>query len=220
MMEFTRCSCPVARWGGVLLLLPLVCAAPARGDDAALREQVVRAIELGQQFLIQQQLPGGSWGHERTGVTALCTLALATSGLPSDHPAMASAYAFLRAGRSRRYVRPVGDDHGADGGGRRAARCRARPATGAQARTVAAQKRWRWGRCLGVSQRIRLVGQQQYTVRPARPAGGSPGDRLPGRSRRPGDAVAITGSGSRKADPTRWPEPPGTIARTIRSAAA
>ncbi len=84
------------RYHGFIVALLLLPSIAVGADDAALREKVVHAVDLGQQFLIRQQLPGGSWSHERTGVTALCTLALSNSGLPSNHPSMVAALNYLR----------------------------------------------------------------------------------------------------------------------------
>lgn len=77
---------------GLCLLLPRTAAA----DDAQLRDRVKRAIERSQQYLISQQLPGGAWSTQRPGAHALVLLSLATSGLPSNHPAIADGLKYMR----------------------------------------------------------------------------------------------------------------------------
>ena len=68
-------------------------AGTSRASDAQLRERVKLSIERAQQYLVSQQLPGGSWSN-RAGAHALVLLSLATSGSAvrsSGHSSMGSS---------------------------------------------------------------------------------------------------------------------------------
>ncbi|MBX3438357.1 MAG: DUF4159 domain-containing protein [Planctomycetaceae bacterium] len=69
---------------------------PATANDADLRTSVKRAIERAQNYLIQQQLPDGSWSKGRVGRNAIVLLALSNSGLDARHPTIENGLKYLR----------------------------------------------------------------------------------------------------------------------------
>ncbi|HWA98678.1 MAG TPA: prenyltransferase/squalene oxidase repeat-containing protein, partial [Pirellulales bacterium] len=76
---------------------------PARADIDA--EQVRKSIDLGIGFLLRQQAADGTWTDHPgfpTGVTALCTLALLTAGVPASDPNIQKALIVLRKPQSKR----------------------------------------------------------------------------------------------------------------------
>lgn len=83
-----------------LLLAHLVIARPAlsQGLTSAV---VLESIELGQRYLASQQLQDGRFageglGQYSVGVSALSTLAMLNSGLPTNHPNVAKGLKYLR----------------------------------------------------------------------------------------------------------------------------
>lgn len=72
---------------------------PKCGFSAISAEDVQRSIERGGDYLVQQQNNNGHWpeiGNFPGGVTALCTLALLSSGDSPDDPHIVSALDYLR----------------------------------------------------------------------------------------------------------------------------
>ncbi|MEW4487924.1 DUF4159 domain-containing protein [Thalassoglobus sp. JC818] len=92
---------------GFLAFIAFVCLSPARLfsqqqpiSDEQLREQVLNAIERGQQYLIDKQARNGTWtpgnfAAYSDGVNSLATLALLNSGLSPDHPNVDAALSYL-----------------------------------------------------------------------------------------------------------------------------
>jgi hypothetical protein len=74
-------------------------AAPPPGQRPIDAAQVLSAIDHGVGFLKREQQPRGNWsefpGYDG-GVTALCTLALLSSGVPADDPTVKLALNYLR----------------------------------------------------------------------------------------------------------------------------
>jgi hypothetical protein len=86
------------RWAVVALLLCSMSFQAARGEIDA--EQVRQAIDAGVNKLLDAQADDGTWTEVHTnmpgGVTALCTLALLTSGVSIDDPKIQRALTLLR----------------------------------------------------------------------------------------------------------------------------
>ncbi|MEX2176330.1 MAG: DUF4159 domain-containing protein [Pirellulaceae bacterium] len=89
--------------GGIVLVLTALALAPAARAEVT-AAQVDRAIQGGKQFLFDRQHPTeGSWPEtyktrgEPCGVTALCTLALLNSGVPTNDPHIEKALKFLES---------------------------------------------------------------------------------------------------------------------------
>jgi hypothetical protein len=86
----------------VALVLPgLVCLAPsAHAQDKGLTaEDVLDAIDAGVNYLKKEQRLNGGWPDhvgQPGGVTALCTLALLSAGIPKDDPCVQKALTHLR----------------------------------------------------------------------------------------------------------------------------
>ncbi|HET6163839.1 MAG TPA: hypothetical protein VFG37_09250 [Planctomycetota bacterium] len=74
-------------------------------DLSGLPLRVNQAIDRGCDWLLTQQQIDGSWAPEqanyRNGATSLCAYALLKSGIRKDHPAIARAVEWLRAGEPR-----------------------------------------------------------------------------------------------------------------------
>ncbi len=82
------------------LLSTMSIVPAARADITA--EEVRQAIDQGVAYLKREQLADGRWSDwpgKDGGVTALCTLALLSAGLPPDDPNIQRALAWLRARR-------------------------------------------------------------------------------------------------------------------------
>ncbi|MCA9080689.1 MAG: DUF4159 domain-containing protein, partial [Planctomycetaceae bacterium] len=94
----------LGRWlvCGLLLSLSSALSADDPADvDRARRDKVLQSISRAQEFLIRQQLPGGSWSsgvaaQYPIGVPSLVTLSLLNSGLAPDHPAITKGLEYLR----------------------------------------------------------------------------------------------------------------------------
>src|SRR5580704_11723255 len=75
-------------------------ARPARADHDLSAARVKDSIRAVQQFLIRVQNPEGSYGigvgGHTSGATSLAMLALLTSGVSTDEPAVARGLKFLR----------------------------------------------------------------------------------------------------------------------------
>ena len=78
-----------------------MAGSPLHGQD--LRVQVNESIEKGVDFLLSRQLIDGSWGGwvnrsvYPTGVAPLVVYTLLKCGLPSDHPAIVRAFAWMES---------------------------------------------------------------------------------------------------------------------------
>ncbi|MGL4420834.1 MAG: DUF4159 domain-containing protein, partial [Gemmataceae bacterium] len=94
------------KWLLTLCSLGLFASAqhlPAQASDVS-PKAVNEAIQKGRRFLLQQQNPQGTWegifietlADMEGGRTALATLALLTSGMSVDDPALAKSLQFLR----------------------------------------------------------------------------------------------------------------------------
>jgi hypothetical protein len=81
----------IARWSFALVLAVTAASRPAARGDVTSAE-VERAIREGIRFLSTHQAPDGSWPG-MDGVTELATLALLTSGVPRDDPALTRSMA-------------------------------------------------------------------------------------------------------------------------------
>jgi hypothetical protein len=90
-----------------LLIGAIACgigsAPPARADQELSAARVKESIHAAQEFLIRVQNPEGSYGFgggpaggHTSGATSLAMLALLTSGVPADQPAIARGLKFLR----------------------------------------------------------------------------------------------------------------------------
>lgn len=94
-MTCARCSWTL----GLILLVP-VGGMLSRVEGAITAESVNQVIDEGVEFLRSRQNPqDGSWPPQRGfegGVTALCTLALLSAGVPVDDPMVRSALIYLR----------------------------------------------------------------------------------------------------------------------------
>ncbi|WP_437206796.1 DUF4159 domain-containing protein [Planctomicrobium sp. SH664] len=83
------------------LFLGWTLSASAQSDDDVRRERVLDAINRAQQALIRAQNNDGTWTTSiayNSGPTALATLALLSSGLPSDHAAVQKGISWLKRG--------------------------------------------------------------------------------------------------------------------------
>jgi hypothetical protein len=82
------------------LVLALTFAGMARPAGAQLSAQAVReAVDRGVGYLKQEQLPGGGWREwysEPCGLSALCTLAMLSSGVPLEDDSIQRALGYLR----------------------------------------------------------------------------------------------------------------------------
>ncbi|HXY36731.1 MAG TPA: DUF4159 domain-containing protein [Planctomycetaceae bacterium] len=99
-----------SRRGGLpsaLLIAAIACSSVTRpriawADRELSAARVKESIRSGQQFLIRVQNPEGSYGFgggpggHTSGATSLAMLALLTSGMPADEPAVARGLKFLR----------------------------------------------------------------------------------------------------------------------------
>jgi hypothetical protein len=78
---------------------PALPVAAAAGDGRVDAATVQQAIDRGITFLKSTQNARGGWKEhlgQTGGLSALCTLALLTAGVPADDPSMRSALAYLR----------------------------------------------------------------------------------------------------------------------------
>src|SRR4051812_26992749 len=84
----------------VAIVAPARTLAQKPGERPIDAAQVISAIDHGIAYLKRQQGPRGSWnelpGYDG-GVTALCTLALINSGVPTDDPVVSKAIDHLRS---------------------------------------------------------------------------------------------------------------------------
>src|SRR5580704_18907819 len=95
-------------WSSAWLIAAIACAEVALPQAVwAQRElsaaRVKESLSAGQQYLIRAQNPEGSYGFgggpaggHTSGATSLAMLALLTSGVPTDEPAVARGLRFLR----------------------------------------------------------------------------------------------------------------------------
>ena len=75
-------------------------AMPQSGVTPALQEQINQAVDQGVVFLLNRQLPDGSWeswsDSYAGGLTPVCLYALLKSGVPAEHPAILRGLAHLQ----------------------------------------------------------------------------------------------------------------------------